>query len=230
MNLRIHSIRNGWAALLSAATVFAATQAGAAGIRGDYLETRSCDIYTGPCFANAELGLTGRQAIMAWSIDEGAFEGVDVSGLKVIMVVRSVDTLGFGVGIKVRNELNKSVVLVDERGTPAQRAALERFARTKAGATAGEVTRVAALPIEMKLDHVDMIATLKAGDEVNMLTRKMQKGDCVCTNEQIYYPPLVEVENSEPAYTVASAFNGRGLGAKWTHNLTRSSFLATFAE
>jgi hypothetical protein len=212
------------------AIAFSSGTATAEGIRGDYLETRSCDVYTGPCFANAELGLTGRQAIMAWSIDEGDFQGVDLSGLKVIMVVRSADTLGFGVGIKVRNELNKSVILLDSRATAEQLAALEKFARAKAGATGGQVTRVASLPIEMKLDHVEMVATLKAGNEVNMLTRKLKKGDCVCTNEQIYYPPLIEVENSEPAYTMASAFQGRGLGASWTHSQSRSSFLATFAE
>jgi hypothetical protein len=214
----------------AAATAFTSGTVSAAGIRGDYLETRSCDVYTGPCFANAELGLTGRQAIMAWSIDQGEFQGVDLAGLKAIVVVRSADTLGFGVGIQVRNELNKSVILLDNRATAEQQAALEKFARAKAGATAGEVTRVASLPIEMKLDHVEMVATLKAGSEVNMLTRKLKKGDCVCTNEQIYYPPLVEVENSEPAYTMASAFQGRGLGAKWTHGQSRSSFLATFAE
>src|SRR5438093_11344055 len=100
--------------MLAAATAFAAKQPTPT-ISGDYLETRSCDVYTGPCFANAEIGLTGRQAIMAWSVDEGAFDGVDISGLKVVMVVRSADTLGYGVGIHVRNELNKSVILVDQR-------------------------------------------------------------------------------------------------------------------
>jgi hypothetical protein len=208
----------------------AATAASAAQIQGDYLESRSCDVYTGPCFANAEIGLTGHQALMAWSIDAGEFAGVDLSGLKVVVAVRSVDTLGFGVGIKVRNELNRSVILLDDRATPVQMAALEKFARAKAGATAGEVTRIAALPISLQMDHVDMKAVLKAGKEVNLETRKLAKGDCVCTNEQIYYPPLIEVENSEPAYTLNSSFQGRGLGSQWSHNLSRSSFLATFAE
>lgn len=207
---------------------FAATSQ-AVQIQGDYLETRSCDIYTGPCFANAELGLTGRQAVLAWSIDRGEFAGVDLSGLKAVAAVRSVDTLGFGVGITVRNELNKSVLLLDRRATPAQQAALEKFVRAKAGVTLGEVVRVAVLPIDMQLDHVDMTARLKAGDEVSMETRKLGKSDCVCTNEQVYYPPLTAVENSEPAYTVESAFRGRGLGAQWDHNRSRSSFLATFA-
>ena len=29
-------------------------------ISGEYLEIRSCSVYTGPCFANAEMGVTGK--------------------------------------------------------------------------------------------------------------------------------------------------------------------------
>ena len=29
-------------------------------IRGDYLETRSADVYTGQCFANGEVNLVGK--------------------------------------------------------------------------------------------------------------------------------------------------------------------------
>ena len=41
-------------------------------ISGNYLEVRSCDVYTGPCFANAEMGLTGKEGILVWSIREGS--------------------------------------------------------------------------------------------------------------------------------------------------------------
>jgi translocation and assembly module TamB len=34
-------------------------------ITGEYLEARSCDVFTGPCFANSEVGLTGELATMA---------------------------------------------------------------------------------------------------------------------------------------------------------------------
>jgi hypothetical protein len=166
---------------------------------------------------------------MAWSIDQGSFQGVDLSGLKVVVAIRSADTLGFGVGLKVRHELSKSVILLDARATGDQLAALEKFAREKAGATLGEVQRIAVMPIDMQLDHIDMVAKLKAGTEVAMETRKLAKTDCVCTNEQIYYPPLIDVENAEPAYTMESSFQGRGLGSKWDHNRSRSSFLATFS-
>ncbi len=201
-----------------------------ADINGDYLEMRTCDVYTGPCFANAQVGLTGQQAILAWSIDQGAYKGVDLSGLKVVMTVRAADTLGYGGGVVIHPDPIKSVILVDANATSRQRAALAEFARDRAGKVGGEVVRVAAVPIEMKTDHVDMVGKLKAGSEVSLLTRKLAKGDCVCTNETNFYPPLTKVANAEAAYTVDGGFAGRGLGAKWTNPGTRSAFLATFAN
>ena len=53
-----------WAAL-SLVVIAAIALPAAAGIRGDYVEVRSADVYTGPCFANGEVGLVGDEAILA---------------------------------------------------------------------------------------------------------------------------------------------------------------------
>ena len=50
-------------------------------VRGVYLETRTCQVYTGPCFANAETALAGKNAIMAWKIEKGSSQGVDLAKL-----------------------------------------------------------------------------------------------------------------------------------------------------
>lgn len=197
---------------------------------GDYLEMRTCAVYTGPCFANGQVGVTGREAIMAWSIDAGDQAGVDLQGLRVVLAVKASDTLGLGGGMTVRPEPIQSVVLVDERANAAQREALVAFVRERAGKMAGEIVRVAAAPISMKLDHVDRAAELHAGREVTIQTRMLQDGDCVCSNEEIYYPPLAEVENSSPAFTLEGKFAGKGLGVKWSAPQTRSAFLATFSK
>lgn len=197
-------------------------------IQGDYLETRTCDVYTGPCFANAEVSLAGEEAIMAWKIDRGSHHGVDLSGLSVVMAVRGSDTLGFRGPLRVNPDNIRSVVLVDERASAEQREALVAFATQRAGEAAGSVVRVEAVPISLELDHVDMVGKLSAGGEVELLTRKMGSRDCVCTNEAVFYPPLTLVDNAEPAYTVEGRFSGRGLGAQWANPLTRSSFLGTF--
>lgn len=216
-------------ATVAALAVLLTAPAMSAEIEGDYLESRDCNVFTGPCFANAESTLAGDHAIMAWSIDRGTHQGVDLAGLKVVMALRASDSLTIGGGLVSQPYPIKSIILVDERASAEQRDALAQFARQSAGDVAGEVVRVDAAKIDMQLDHINMAAELTAGDEVELSTRKLKDGDCVCTNEVVYYPPLAEVENSAPAFAIESGFNGRGLGSRWNAPGMRSAFLATFA-
>ena len=107
------------------------TAARAEEIRGQYLENRTCQVYTGPCFANAETGLAGKDAVMAWNIQEGTRDGIDLAGLKVVVAVHADETLGFR-GIDDAKTV-KSVILVDGQATDAQHEALVAFAREKSG-------------------------------------------------------------------------------------------------
>lgn len=221
-----HSCRYFAVALLGVALT--AASASSAEISGDYLETRTCDIYTGPCFANSEVGLTGREAIMAWSIEQGAHRGVDLAGLKVVLAIRGAGTLGMGGGLVVNPDPIKAVVLVDDRATDEQSAALVDFVRERASRVTANITRVVAVPIVMTVDHIHKIGQLVAGKEVSLLTRELNAGDHCCTNEIVFYPPLTEVENVSPAFTLDGRFSGRGLGARWSKPNSRSAFLATF--
>src|ERR1041385_3079311 len=63
-------------------------------IRGDYVETRSADVYTGQCFANGEVNLVGNEAILAWHVRSGSWNGVPLDGLSVAAAVRAKATLG----------------------------------------------------------------------------------------------------------------------------------------
>src|SRR6266576_3420103 len=90
-------------------------------ISGDYLEVRSCDVYTGPCFANAEMGLTGKECILSWKVRNGVWNGVDLSGLKVIAVVRANGTLG---DQHYQPRSGKAVLIVDQQASPHQAEAL----------------------------------------------------------------------------------------------------------
>src|SRR5256885_16891156 len=63
-------------------------------ISGDYVETRSADVWTGPCVANGEVNLTGDQAILAWRVNKGEWNGVALAGLSVGGVVKAGAALG----------------------------------------------------------------------------------------------------------------------------------------
>ena len=66
-----------FAALMPCAA-FAAAGSDEPAVSGDYVEARTCDIFTGPCFANGEMNLAGRQGIAAWKV--GTWIGLAKSG------------------------------------------------------------------------------------------------------------------------------------------------------
>jgi hypothetical protein len=210
------------------AALLVAAVASASDLKGDYLETRTCDVYTGPCFANGQVGLTGRDAIMAWSIDRGTYEGVGLAGLKVVVVTTASDTLGFGGTLIFHAEHLRSVILVDDQATPRQHDALVQFASQYAS-HAGEVVKVVRAPIAMSTDHFASVGKLSAGSYAEIVTRKLGDGDCVCSNEKTFYPPLCDVRNATAAFTVQGRYSGPALGTHWSNTNTRSAFLASFS-
>lgn len=213
--------------ILSVACLALAVAPARAATQGIYLETRTCQVYTGPCFANAEVGLAGRNAIMAWSIDKGDHNGVDISGLNVVVVVNAASTLGFR-GLNDAKQL-KSVVYVDQRATSEQHEALVSFAKQHAGRAGAQIVSVATQPIEMSLDIGTLEGNLQAGKVVTLKTRKARPSDCICSNESAYYPPLAKVENFASGVTLEGRFSGRGLGSRWSTPGDRSAYMATFA-
>lgn len=207
-----------------------------AAISGDYLEARTSDVYTGPCFANGEVNLAGREAVVAWRVEEGSWKGVAVNGLSVVAAVRAAATLGdpFANPYPAR-----AVVVVDERATPEQRDALVGFAREMAGDLLANVVSVETAPIEMAVveghaDHAGHTgggsATLKAGDLIELRTRGLNHDDHLCGNEEVYYSPLATVEGAVPAVTLAHTFRGKGLGMTWSSPDKRSAFVGRFSR
>src|SRR2546421_4943837 len=97
-------------------------------VRGQYVEARTCDVFTGSCFANADTGLTGKNAVLAWKVESGAVGGTRIDGLGVVAVVAARETLGL-----TQTAPGKAVIIVDEAGTPEQRAALIEFVKAQAG-------------------------------------------------------------------------------------------------
>src|SRR5208283_778610 len=79
---------------LAAGSVIAGDTGRAPVITGDYVEARSCDVYTGYCFANSEMNLAGREAMLFWSVRQGTWRGTKLDGLGVMAVVKSDGTLG----------------------------------------------------------------------------------------------------------------------------------------
>ncbi len=200
-----------------------------AAVTGDYLEVRNADVWTGPCFASSQVDLTGKQAILAWKINKGTWEGTDVSGLTVVAVVKASATLGD----PYRNPLpSESVLILDHKATAQQRKALVDFAKARAGKLVGHVVRVDIAPVSLEVGKGANHGTdvLKAGNLAVVKTRSLCHGDIMCGNETVYYPPLTRIEQSMPAFSEQDAFNGKGLGVVWNNRDSRSAFVGSFSD
>jgi len=197
-------------------------------IRGDYLETRSADVYTGQCFANGEVNLVGKEAILAWHVQSGSWNGVPLQGLTVAAAVRANGTLGD----PYENPYPaKAVLLVDDQATVPQQAALVNFAKRMGGELLSNVEQV--IPTQMELvvnaEHHGA-AMLRAGRFATVQTRSIGGQDHLCGNEVTFYPPLTELAHSMPAVALTDTYNGPGLGVSWDLHGKRSAFVGTFSR
>jgi hypothetical protein len=193
-------------------------------ISGDYMETRSADVYTGQCFANGEVGLVGDQALLAWHVRSGSWNGVNLAGLSVVAAVKANATLG---DPYANPYPAKAVLIVDEQAKPAQRAALAEFARHMGGKLLANVVKTETAPIDMQVVHHGA-AQLRAGKFAAIQTRNIGDDDHLCGNESTFYPPLTEVAHAMPAVALTDQFSGSGLGNTWTLHDKRSAFVGTF--
>lgn len=195
-------------------------------IEGNYIESRSADVYTGPCFANSEVGLTGTEAIIGWQIQKGSWEGVSLDGLSVVAVAKASATLGD----PYENPYPaKSVLIVDANASAAQQAALQKFARSMAGELLSDVVVVESAPISFRSpDHGSI--SLHAGTWATLETRGINAKDHLCGNEETYYDPLTPTNHSMPAVATISHYEGPGLGTSWTTHEKRSAFIGTFSR
>jgi hypothetical protein len=193
---------------------------------GNYIEARTCQIYTGPCFANGEVGLTGKDAIMTWQINNGMYSGVDLAGLSVAVIVKASDTLGFH-GLRDAQSM-EAVVIVDASANSSQADALTKFALSQSGILHRDVATVHRAAIEMNLDLAQLTGQLNVGDYAQLVTRKARRGDCICSNESAYYPPLVPLKGFVPGVTIEGEVAARRLGTRWSIPDSRTAYMGTF--
>lgn len=219
---------HGFCERLCVALLIFSTSALAQQIRGDYLETRSADVYTGQCFANGEVNLVGDEAILAWHVQSGTWNGVALDGLTVAAAVHAHATLGDPYANPYPAQ---AVLIVDDQANPQQRAALVAFARHMGGELLRHAQEVIPAPMELAVstEHHG-VALLRAGRFATVQTRPVNDQDHLCGNEVTFYPPLTQLTHSMPAVALTDSYGGPGLDVDWESHGRRSAFVGTFVR
>ena len=197
----------------------------AAGITGDYVEARTAEVFTGGCIMGSEGEPSGREAILAWRVQQGQLNGVNLDGLAVVAVVAADTNLGMHeIGGEAPATV-KAALRVDNRATLEQQAALVSLAKNLAPSVVRDIVDVKAVPIAFSRDaaHVEVHAGEAALDVSAHLHH-----DPNCGAIQ-WFRPLATTSKAELGLTNLQAWHGTELGSQWDQSDRRSSFVGSFA-
>ena len=212
------------AALMVSAAVVSADDPGR--ITGEYVEARTAEVFAGGCIMNSEAETMGRQAIMAWRITSGSFDGVALDGLTVAAAVAGDRNLGMReMGGEEPTEV-KAIITVDARATAAQRDALVKLARELSRGLITTVVRVDIAPLRFATSQ--HYIEVNVPDSVMLTVNKEMTHDPSCGAMQ-WFKPFTKVADAAMGVAEAHEYSGQGLGTKWSAPNKRSAFFGTFS-
>ncbi len=200
-------------------------------ISGAYVEARTAEVFTGGCIMNSEAETMGKQAVLAWKVDRGSFNGVSLDGLSVVAALSGDRNLGMtemgGAKPSVR-----SVLYVDARANGAQQLALVAMANELSKGLVGMIVQVRPTTIAFadRGGEIDVAAgpAGAAGSEVALDVSKHVTHDPTCGAMQ-WFHPFSTVDDAAIGMTATHTFTGASLGTKWSDPNRRSAFFGTFS-
>ncbi len=207
---------------LGGSTLFAG---GGSSVSGSYVEARTAEVFTGGCMMNSEAGTAGREAVLAWKVDRGSFNGVSLDGLSVVAALSGTANLGI-IEMGGQTSTVHSSIVVDQRANPAQRIALVAMANDLSKGVLGTIVEVNAAPIQF-VDGANDVQ-VSAG-QVALDVSKHISHDPTCGDMQ-WFHPLATMNESTLGLTQKHSFSGSTLGIKWSDPNKRSAFFGTFAK
>ena len=165
-------------------------------VKGTYVEARTSEVFAGACVVNSEAGTTGREALLAWKVDQGRFGGVSLDDLAVVAAVSGDTNLSVHeIGGEVAK--TRTALFLDARASDAQRKALVAMVKTLSKDIIGTVVEVAPVAIEFVEGPHDIRVTTKT---VRLVVEKHMDHDVTCGNKQ-WFGPLSTVEHVEMGAT-----------------------------
>jgi hypothetical protein len=193
-------------------------------ISGAYVEARTAEVFTGGCIMNSEAETVGKQAVLAWKVDRGSFNGISLDGLSVVAAISGDRNLGMqemGGG----KPTVRSAMYVDARGNAAQQLALVAMANELSQGIVGTIVQVTSAPIQFT-DHGSEIE-VSAG-QVTLDVNKHLTHEPTCGAMQ-WFHPFAQIDDAAMGVASQHLFTGSALGTKWSDPNKRSAFFGTFS-
>jgi hypothetical protein len=209
------------------ATTFILTSATAwagAPLRGEYVEARTAEIFAGGCVMSSQAETLGRQAVLAWHVDSGIYDGQKLDGLSVVAAVSGDRNLGIREIGGESPSYVRAVISIDERATPAAEKALVKMVDEASRGLITEVVEVRRVPV--RFDSTDHAVTVSAGDATLAVSRHMHH-DPNC-GAMKWFSPFTRLDDAMMGITDAQSYSGTALDSRWSDPHKRSAFVGTF--
>lgn len=189
-------------------------------LRGDYVEVRTASVFAGACHYNGEVVTTGRDAMMAWNVTSGKWQGVDLSGVRAMAIVTSDANLSDDTAAR------KAELIIDAQASDAQAKAMTAALKLKYAGPLGNVVTVRTAPISF--NHTGRSYMVKA-DDATIDVEAMPNDLCCKMPNLVWYSPLVGLENRKVGYTVRAGYSGKAISTPWSRSGENSAFYGSFS-
>ena len=208
------------AMLVAVSALVFSSRAESVSLRGDYVEVRTASVFAGACHYNGEVVTTGRYALMAWNVTSGKWQGVDLSGVRVLAIVSADANLGEA------NAARQSEIIIDSSASRTQALAVTNALKEKYAASLGNIVEVRTAPITFERSgRTYAVVTNEAAINVEAMPNDL----CCKMPNLVWYTPLVGLENRKVGYTSKALYSGKVVGEPWSRSGENSAFYGTFS-
>ncbi|HVS82014.1 MAG TPA: DUF1326 domain-containing protein [Pyrinomonadaceae bacterium] len=189
-------------------------------VKGDYVEVRTASVFAGACHFNGEVTTTGRDALMAWNITSGSWNGTDLSGLRAIAVVSADDNLSNAQAGR------RSELIIDKAASHAQAVAMVSALKSRYADAFGQIISVRSAPISFKHEG----KTYEVSSSEAAINVEAMPNDLCCRMPNlVWYDPLVPLGQRKVGYTIKALYAGDAVGDSWQRAGENSAFYGSFA-
>jgi len=188
-------------------------------LSGDYVEVRSASVFAGACHFNGENVTTGRDAMLAWNVQSGEWNGTRLQGVRAMAVVSSAANLA-------DKAAHRSELIIDSAASDQQVRAMVDALKYTYAATLGDVVAIRRAPIEF--NHAGKSYAVRAGDIAKLSVESMPNNECCKMPHQVWYEPLVPLQGRKVGYTKDARYAGGAVADSWQRADENSAFYGKF--
>lgn len=193
----------------------------ATAITGRYVEARTASVFAGACHYGAEATTAGREAVLAWKLEGGSFDGVSLADVELAAAVRA------DVNLAEPDAARSSVVYLDEDASASQRAAVLAWLEREHGAVLGKVEQVRTAPLQVAFEGDSY--RVHAADWVHLEGVAMPDRACCSMPSNVWYRPLVALEGRLVGESALFAVSDPALGPSFERRAENDAFLGSLA-